>query len=158
MNKRQQLLQNAKSITQDDIAVICWVFSFWSILYLGLIFSDMEQARWNMWEIIAYTQLWSHRVLSILFWIFVAATVYKIRRTNQRSTTKTSSGLFWWLFSAIVIWCPACSISIASYLWLGTLLVNMPWFWVELKLLWLIVLARATWTTLRDLYVCKIQK
>lgn len=154
----QNILYNIKSIQKDDIAVITGVVSFGLILYVWLLYSDIEQTSWNLWKTLAYIQIGSHWILSILFWLFIAATIYKIRRTNQRSSTKTSSGLFWWLFSAIVIWCPACSISLASYLWLWTLLVNMPGFGIELKLVWLGILGWATWTTLRDLYVCKINR
>jgi hypothetical protein len=158
MNKRKTILYNIKQLGSDDRSIISWIASFGGILYMWLTFLDMEQMIGNMWVNIAYTQIISHWILAVLFWFFVAATVFKIRRSNKRSPKKTWSGVFGWLFSAIIIWCPSCSISLASYLWMGSFLVNMPGFWVEIKLLWIVVLVRASWTTIRDLYICPIRK
>jgi len=157
MSKRQTIQYNIKQIPSDDRAIIAWILSFWSILFLWLNYLDMEQMIGNMWQVIAYGQIWSHWLLAILFWLFVSATVFKIRRSNKRSPKKTWSGLFWWLLSAVIIWCPACSLWLATYIWIWTFLVQLPAFWLEIKLLWIAILVRASWSTIRDLYICPIK-
>ena len=148
------LLHNAQNILQDDVSVIIGSMSFGVVLYLWLIFIDLELMVGNLGKTITYSQIVSHWILSIIFGIFVAATVYKIRWMSQRSRKESSSGIFGWLVSTIIIGCPACSITIASYLGLGSILFYLPGFGLEIKLLGLFVLIVATYITIRDLRKC----
>lgn len=158
MLNRKQPLTNAKTLLQDDIAVILGACSFGGLLYLWLTYTDIAQMSWNLGKVITYTQIVAHALLAILFGIFITATIYKIRWMKNPHTTTTWSWLLGGFLSTIVIGCPACSIGLASYLGLWWILINLPWFGLEVKLVWLALLSRATWTTLKDLYTCKIHK
>lgn len=89
-----------------------------------------------------------------LITIFTASIVYKIITfRNIRETNKRWA--LGWFFAALVGWCAACSITLAVYLGLGTLLAVMPYGGLEIKILGILVLARSARQNIRDLMVCK---
>lgn len=155
---RSKIITNANIVFHDDIAVSIWALTFWIILYLWLEFNDFDNMIGNLWAVISYAQIISHVLLALFFWLFIAATIYKIRYMNQFHSSSTSSGIIGGLLSAVVIWCPACSIGLASYLGLSTFLVSLPRFGLEIKLLGLIIVIWVSYYTLKNLFVCKVKK
>ena len=93
-------------------------------------------------------------IISILFWIFLWSTFYKIQYFQVHKTGLWFTGWFLWI---LVSWCPACSITLASYLWLGWFISIFPYYWLELKFLSLFMLIYANYYTLNNLQLCKIK-
>ncbi len=148
---------NARQITKDPVAVFSGILAFSVIMYVGYYFDDMGATIGNLGKSFFYTQMIVHILLAIIFWIFIAATVYKIRYFDAIGpSTTTAAGSAGGFIGAIIIGCPACSISIASYLGIGTLLTHLPGFWLEIKILGLLVLVRATYKTINELYTCNL--
>lgn len=158
MNKidLHQRFSNAWQIIKDPIALTSGLVAFGIVLYIGYRFWDINTEIGNFGETYVYIQYSAHILLAILFGLFVAATIYKIRYFSSVDTSTTTAGSAGWFVGVILIWCPACSISIASYLGLSTFLTTLPGFGLELKIIWLLVLARATYTTIDSLYSCNL--
>ncbi len=150
-------LRNLRQIAKDPIAVRSGILACAAVVYIGYTFGDGMTVMGNFWKEYYYLQLGVHYILAVVFWIFISATVYKIRyfRSATWATTTTAwgaGGIIW----TILIGCPACSLSIASYLGLWTLLTHLPGFGIEIKILALMVLLWATYKTVNDLYICNI--
>lgn len=150
------LKNNTLLIFKDPIACTFGFISFVLIVVMGYFFGDISNEIGNLWITYVVVQYTAHLLLAIIFGLFVAATIYKIRYFSHIDHSKTTLWGTWGIIGVILIGCPACSISIASYMWLGTLLTQLPWFGLEIKILWLILLGRATYTTIYHLTTCEI--
>ncbi len=141
-----------------------WIFGL--ILGISIIattyyyFSDFEKiaacfhygcTKYNYFVIeIALTIL-----IMILFWLFLASTLYKIQ---YFSVKKSWAWFFWGFLWVLVAGCPICSITLASYFGLAWIISVMPFGWIELKVISIFILLYVVYTTMRDLEVCKIKK
>jgi len=57
----------------------------------------------------------------------------------------------------VVSGCPACSITLASYLGFASIVSSLPFFGIELKIVSLLLLLYVLYITLRDIDVCKVK-
>lgn len=136
------------------------IWSIWIIIGILIIiipayyFFDKDLIIWNLWFNFYIAEITLTIIISVLFWIFIWATLYKI---NYFSIKKSWIWLFWGFIWALVSWCPACSITLASYLWLASFMYLFPYWWLELKVLSIIILIYANYITIKNLEVCKIK-
>ncbi len=94
-------------------------------------------------------------LITILFWIFFGATLYKLK---YFSVKKSGVWFFAWLIWILVTGCPACSITFASYFGLAGIISIFPFWGLELKIISVIMLLYVDYVTIRDLEICKIKK
>lgn len=152
----QNRLRNLKKIHTDSVAVGVWVVTFFIVWYIWRYFSNLDLTKGNMWARFAYFEIIVYWIFLIFFTIFVAASVYQ-RRFFKKINIKTSgAGGVWWIFGILVAWCPACSITLASYLWLASVMSLLPRNWLELKILWVIIVCYAAWKTVNGLETCSM--
>ena len=148
------MLKNLLKIISSPI----WVF--WTILGIVIIaipeyyFMNSCLVIWNLWKVFYNTEIILTILNSILFWIFLWWTLYKI---NFFSVKKSWIWLLWWFLWAIVSWCPACSITLASYLWLAWIISIFPYHGIELKFLSLFVLLYVDYSILKNLEMCELK-
>lgn len=126
-------------------------------LFLGFYFFDYELSIGNLGYFWTYTDIISHILISVLFALFLAGQIYKMRHVGKINFKTTGTGVFWSLFGIIITGCPSCSITLASYLGLASFLSFFPWWWLELKVLSLILLIIVNYRLYRDLLVCKMK-
>ena len=72
-----------------------------------------------------------------------------------KENLSSGSGTF---LGLLVAGCPACSITLASYLGLGSLISFLPWYGLELKIIAIFLLIYANISLLKNLKVCEIKK
>lgn len=148
---------NIQKVLKDTMSLL--IVSF-SLLIFGLIFysySNFALVAWNYSVAFAYGEVWTEVLIALFGALFFGASFYKVkyfRHIKKRHTTGWVIGSFFWI---LVGGCPACSITLASYLWLSSFLFLFPFWWLELKVVWLIILGISLYFTLRDLEVCKIK-
>jgi len=136
-----------------------WVFGI--IIGIAIIaiptyyFMDSELIIWNLWYRFYVVEVSLTIITALLLWLFLWATFYKM---NYFSIKDSSVWVFWWFLWAIVSWCPACSITLASYLGLAWFIYLLPYSWLELKAASILILVYANYSVLRDLESCKIKK
>ena len=148
-------------ILKDTIAVTSGIVACWVMVWAWLYFFDAELIAWNYWLWRMYFEYGMIALLGILFGLFVATLVYKVRYFRQfeeNSLWSTQKSMFWWFIwsalSTIVVGCPACSITIASYLWLAWLIWFLPYDWIELKILGIGIMIWAVRKQLLTLHSC----
>lgn len=143
------------------------LLSFWPALIggvLGLVllasvityFSDRALIAGNYWPTYAGINWFVDGTTILLFGLFVSSVIYKLTAFSKPQPSQ-HSGWFWWLFSALFAGCSSCTLTLATYLWLSSVVAFLPWAWLELKILWLVLLIRSTYTNIRDLLICKIK-
>jgi hypothetical protein len=61
------------------------------------------------------------------------------------------------IFGALFTGCPSCSIGLASFLGLGSLLSGLPRSGLELKIIALVLLVWSNWQMYKKLLVCEVK-
>ena len=152
------IFRNLKKVLAKPSSLIVSIISIIAISSLFYHFKNSELIIWNLWMTFYVAELILDIFIALLFWLFVWSTVYKIL---YFSTPNKKNLWVWWFasfFWILVSGCPACSITLASYLGLASILSVLPYHWIELKVLSLIMLLYVVYDTLKTLEVCSIKK
>ena len=133
-----------------------WI-GVWTALFLWFLieyFSDRALIAGNFGTTYATINLIFDIINIILIWLFVASFSYK-RRLFGTSIKNNQSGWFGSITSVLVSGCPACSITLASYLWLASFFALLPYNGLELKIVGTLVLIWSAYSNIKDLTSCK---
>lgn len=134
-----------------------WIFGI--ILWIAIIiipsyyFFELDLVIWNFWYNYYIFEMVLTIWISILFWLFLGSTFYKIKSINNQKWL----WMFGWFLGVLVSWCPSCSITFASYLGLWSIISIFPYWWIELKIISFLILLYVVFTTIKNLDVCKIK-
>ena len=162
-NMMKQWWGNFMKIFTDSVAWGTGLLGLVITVWLGWYFSDLDLTKGNMGGTYAYGELVLYGIFVIAFVVFISATIYQIRyfsqfETEEKKNKKTGIlGGIGSFFSILVVWCPACSITLASYIWLASLMSLLPWNGMELKILgaWLVIWS--AWSTVNKLETCQMK-
>ena len=152
---KKTILNNSKKLFLKK-ASLSW-FIIW-ILIISLpsyYFTNSLQIIWNLGKWFYYTEVTLTVLISILFWLFLAASIYKFKYFSAK---KYWIWVFWAFVWVVVSWCPACSITLASYIWLASIISVFPYYWLELKVISFFMLLYASYSVIKNLEVCKVRK
>lgn len=136
------------------------IWNIWIIIGMAIIavptiyFIEKDLIIWNLWYYFYITEVILSVIIWILFWLFIGATLYKIQYFQVK---KSWAWFFGWILGVLVSGCPACSITLASYIWLAGLISTLPYYGLELKVLSIILLLYSCYSTLKSLELCSIK-
>ncbi len=149
---------NIRLLLKDMPSLFSWIIVWWIILWLGYLFIDIDTIIGNNGVIYFWIERISHRLLSMLIGLFVATHVYRFRKLNTWWWAKT----FWWALGSflgvLITWCPSCSITLAWLIGLAGVFSALPFAWLEVKILWLLIMMWVVYRSVKDLLVCKVKK
>ena len=151
-----QYLKNLREVLVSPFALLRWIIAWCIVGIVWWYFMDIELIVWNQWHVIAYTEITLFILFILLFALFIAISVYKVLYFSANQWKQLSIWSIWSFFAMIAVWCPACSITLASYIGLASILSVLPYGWLELKIVWIIVLLYAVISSLKSLHVCSI--
>ena len=149
------MLKNIKLLYTDTIAVARGGFAFLGMVLLQYRQLDFALVEGNLWLRFARSEVVLYASMTILFSFFVAMQAYKLRQFGAVSKKKSVGWWIGWLLWIVTVWCPACSITLASFLWLSAFVLILPFKWLEIKVVAIFLLLRVDYTMLRDLAICK---
>jgi hypothetical protein len=149
------ILKNILKVLKSPIWII-W-FIIWAIIiaFPSYYFLDKALIIWNLWEAFYNAEITLAAIISVLFWLFLGSTLYKLKYFSAKRSTLWFLG---WFIGILISWCPACSINHASYIWLAWIISVFPYYGLELKVLSVILLLFANYFTLKKLEVCSIKR
>lgn len=151
------MIKNISLIFRSYIYTSIFVISFLALFFLWYIFFDYELSIGNLWVARTYIGIFANIIFSLLFALFISGQVYKIREFKKVGNN-SGQWLVWWILGSIFVWCPSCTISIASYVGLSGLLSLLPWGWMEVKLLAILLLLWSNYKIYKTLLTCNIGK
>ena len=96
-------------------------------------------------------------LISFLFAIFISVFCYKYVKFSTFDKKGSSTSVFGTFLGILVAGCPACSLTVASYLGLTSLVVFLPYYGLELKFIAVIILLFTNYYSLKDLNTCKVK-
>jgi len=149
------IIRNIIKVFNSTIWIV-WIITGIAIIAIpSYYFMEKDLVIGNLWYWFYVWEMILSVTISILFWLFIWTTLYKIKYFSLK---KWSIGIFGWFLGVLVAGCPACSITLASYIWLASIISVFPFYGIELKFLSVFFLIYAIYIWLRDLEVCKIKK
>ncbi len=148
------IYHNIIKVLKSPLWIIGVFFGGMTILLPSFYFIQKDLIIWNLGHSFYIMEIVLTIVISILFWLFIWSTLYKIKYFQVK---KTWAGFIWWFFGVLVSWCPACSVTLASYIWLASIISTFPYYGMELKFLSVFMLIYANYATLKTLELCNIQ-
>jgi len=149
------MIHNLAKIIQDPISLIRGSLIVWLMSLLQYRQFDFQLVVGNLWLAFARAEVMLYILITLLFALFVMAQTYKIRYFSLGGKKKSISGFFGWLIGIVTVGCPVCSITIASFVGLSGLIGLLPFDWLELKVLAILLLVWANYMLLRDLTICR---
>lgn len=120
-------------------------------------FTDYQLIKGNLGAFYLYVTISLQFLISLLFSIFLPISVYKYIKFSSFSIKENSTSFAGTFLGIIVAGCPACSITLASYIGLGTIISFLPYHGLELKIIAVPMLIYANYSILKDLNICKIK-
>jgi hypothetical protein len=153
-----QILQNLKLVFSN------WKYSILSLsvflLFQGIFyaFSNTELTIGNLGITYYIVQTVSQTLISILFGLFVSISVYKIILFSDFSVKENTGSFIGGVATVLVAGCPACSVTIASYIGLAGFFSLFPFLGLELKVITVPILIWAIYSVLKDLTACQMKK
>ena len=151
------ILQNLKKVLTKKSSLIVTLISTLSISFLFYIFTESDLIIWNLGFSFFITVMVLNILVAILFWLFVWSTFYKIIYFSNTNKKNIWVGWVASFFGILVSWCPACSITLASYIGLASFVSVLPYSWLELKIASFVMLLYVVYDTLKKLEVCSIK-
>lgn len=149
------MLQNFIKILSQKLFLL--YFLIWAIIILtpSYFFLDVELVKWNLGINFLRAEIALTAISAILFGIFFACIMYKIKYFSPKAWTEWA---VWWAFVMLVSGCPTCSITLAYYVGLAWIISSLPYHGLELKAIWILLIAYAIYDSLKYLEVCKLKK
>ncbi len=151
---KKTFLNNLKKLFYKKASLSAFFIWILIISLPSYFFTNSLQVIWNLWKAFYYTEITLTVIISLLFGTFLASSVYKF---TFFSTKKYWIGLFWWFIWLVVSGCPACSITLASYLGLASIISVFPFYWIELKFVSAIMLLFVNYSIIWNLEVCRVK-
>ncbi|MDQ7009104.1 MAG: hypothetical protein Q9M94_02335 [Candidatus Gracilibacteria bacterium] len=149
------MIKNIIKIISSFIGMIGMIIGIAIIAIPAYYFIEKDLIIGNLGHTFFITEITLTVIISLLFGLFIGATLYKI---NYFSVKKSGIGILGGFIGALVSGCPACSITLASYLGLAGFMYLLPYSGLELKVLSVLILLYANYSTIKNLEVCKIKK
>lgn len=126
---------------------------FGSIFY---IFSNMDMTIGNLGLTYFIIEVTTQVLITILFAIFVPVSIYKIILFSDYSVKESSTSVVGAMVGVAVAGCPACSITLASYIGLAGVFSVFPFYGLELKVITVPILFWTNWSVLKKLNTCSM--
>ncbi len=111
----------------------------------------------NLGRWVALLELALNGIFLLVAPIFFGLSGYKIFYFSQIGRS-TGGGIIGSLLSVLVTGCPACSITLASYIGLGSVLSVFPYFGYEIRVLGIAILLYATYRVYHSLETCEFRQ
>lgn len=150
-------IHNIRSAFKQIDTIFVSVFSAALISFIMFYFTETELIKVNIGWFHALSQNLIQVIISIVFGLNMGLLWSKLKFASSVGASNTSSTILGGALSVLVSGCPACSITVASYLGLASLFSGLPWFGLELKIIGLLLLLYSTNSLAKSLYSCKLK-
>lgn len=136
--------------------VLFFLFLFSSLFFLFELLTDDALIKGNLGLTYFYINFNLQILISLLFASFFTFFVYKYITFSTFDKKTSATSFLGTFFGVLVGGCAACSLTVASYLGLGSIIAFFPYHGIELKLLGFLMLGYANFMAIVDLQRCRI--
>ncbi len=145
---------NLKLAFKEKSTIITFLIGFLVLLIIQFLFTDIPLLFGNLGPWRATAHILSDVLLAALFGLNLSLLIYKAKLASlsKKITATTTLG---GILSVLITGCPACSLTLASYLGLASILSALPFGGLEVKIIGLLLLVYSTNYLLKTLTTCK---
>ncbi|MCK9271940.1 hypothetical protein M0P65_00130 [Candidatus Gracilibacteria bacterium] len=155
---KQSFFKNIFKIFKRKCSLLAYLISISLIGYIFFHFNNYPLIRGNYGATYFYIQIFLEISIAILFSLFIGGSIYKICFFSGNSLKKFGVGGAGGFLGVLAGGCPACSISLATYLGLSSFLSFLPFGGLELKVLSFLILIYSNYSIFNNLEVCSVSK
>ncbi|MBS8121557.1 hypothetical protein [Candidatus Vampirococcus lugosii] len=152
------VLGNLIKVIKSPFPMFLGIIAGITIYFVINHFMDYMHILGNQGLLYANIEYYGNYVIAVLFGLIFASSSYKIFYFGSFNAKENSSSILGSFLSLISIGCPACGITIASYIGLSGLILSLPYSGIELKILGILIMLISLFFTLKNLEVCKMKK
>lgn len=149
---------NLRYAYSNKDALIVTLGGIFFILLLQFAFTDYATLAGNLGLGFALIELATGLLLAILFGINIALLWQKLALAGKVKAKEGASTTIGSVLGVIVTGCPACSITLASYLGVASIIGALPFYGLELKMIGIGLLVWSTDSLLKNITTCKMKK
>lgn len=151
-----EMFSHYLQVFKDKRYVIFFFVVFGVLYYLFELFTYKELILGNYGLVYYSVHVVSQIVISFLFSLFLTLSIYKYVAFSTYSAKEGSTSVIATFVGILAAGCPACSITLASYIGLAGLLSLFPYDGLELKVIAIPMLVYANYSVLKNLNSCKV--
>lgn len=153
----EMIKNNFKDVFSKWYSQLTLVITTILIGSIFIYFTNFELIAGNFGHTYLWWQIIMQLLITILFGLFIPISLYKFLEFNSFSIKENVSSGGGTFLGLLVAGCPACSVTLATYLGLTSLVTLLPWYGLELKIIAIPLLVYANISLLKNLKVCKIK-
>lgn len=136
-----------------------WPITIAASIFIGFLmfyFTDINLILGNMGVFYAYSQIILQVLISVLFGLNLSLLWHKLKFSSEFASKEAHTTTFASIISLLVSGCPACGITLASYLGMASFFSALPLAGLELKIIGAALLAYSTISLVNNMYVCRV--
>lgn len=152
----KDILSHFKEVFSNIRYLIFSLAVFGIVYYLFELFTYKDLIIGNYGLNYYLISVFSQFLISVLFSLFLTLSMYKYITFSTYSPKEGSTSFFATFVGILAAGCPACSITIASYIGLAGLLALLPYDGLELKIIAIPMLIYANYSVSKNLMSCNI--
>jgi len=138
--------------------LILSIFIFFIFIFFFYYFTQLELNIVNLGLTFVIIEIILEIIISFLIAIFIPISIYKFKKFNKISLKENSSSFFGGFLGILIVGCPACSITFASYIGLASFVSLIPGYGLGLKIISVPFLIYSNYSILKNLNYCKNKK
>jgi len=152
------MILQIKEIISNKKYIIIYLSSIFVISLFFYYFANLKLNIGNLGIYFVITEIFLEIIISILFALFITVSIYKFNKFNKISFMENISGSTGSFLGILVVGCPACSITFASYIGLAGFISLIPGYGLGLKAISVPLLVYSNYSILKNLNICKLKK
>ncbi len=150
----------------QNIGLVYSAWTYWAIsaiaavplAYLFYYFTSIDVLIGNLGAAHAWAQVLLQAAMVPLFGLNIALVVYRFNLFREVGTKAHGATAVGTVFGSLVAGCPACSVTLASFLGLGAVISGLPFFGIELLVVGILLLGYSNWWLATNLTTCRVRK
>jgi len=151
---KKHQLENIKEVFSKKEYLALGIISAAAIAYLFYYFTPFAIIAGNIGKLYAWTTVSVEGLMVLFFGLNIPLVVYKFRFFNSFRSKEGSASLFGSTLGAFAAGCPACGVTLASFVGLGAVVSALPFYGLELKVLGLGLLGYSTYSLSNNMKTC----
>ena len=136
-----------------SISLVCFSIMFF-VFYST---TDTLAILGNLGKVYIVATWISQILVALLFSVFISVFVYRWKYFSSFSIKDISGSATGGTLGILASGCPACSVTLASYFGLVGALSYLPFFGLEIKILGILIISYALYSSIKNLKSCPIK-
>ncbi|MBW2983199.1 hypothetical protein KY327_02755 [Candidatus Woesearchaeota archaeon] len=155
MNAWQTRRINLDTAYRETAVTVATIIAAGLLIALQFTLTDYANLAGNLGKTFANVEVGLGILLALLFGLNAGLLWYKLRLASAVKASETGTTLAGGFLGLLVTGCPACSITLASYLGLASILSGLPFAGLEVKAAGILILVYSTDNLLKKLTTCQ---